>query len=141
MHEHKVKPAPSVMGWYCDVCRNKRPTLRFKCSEGCNWDACGECMASDGHSGDWRGESKTQWCSLATSVDGPICAHPGRIITHEHWSCCGRQAAGDKGAGCFKAGQAAAEVKVSQYFYLYLWCVLMCPVCCNVQCRRGSMLL
>lgn len=70
-------------------------------------------MATDGHSGDWRGESKTQWCSLTTSVDGPICAHPGRIISHEHWSCCGKQAADDKGAGCFKVRQAVEAPKVS----------------------------
>lgn len=42
-----------------------------------------------GHSGAWRGPSTAQHCSLDTSPEGVLCAHPGGIIPGSHWSCCG----------------------------------------------------
>ena len=45
------------------------------------------------HSGEWRGSSKHQWCSLASSRDGLLCTHggrgPGGLVLSKHWSCCG----------------------------------------------------
>ena len=124
-HAHGLLPAPASADWYCDVCRAARPSLRFKCSEGCNWDACGTCMSTDGHSGDWRGESKSQWCSLANDPDGPVCRHSGGIISHEHWACCGRQGEQDKGAGCFTPAAAAVAVTstvIISFILEYLSC-------------------
>ena len=42
-----------------------------------------------GHTGEWRGQQYSQWCSRPGAVEGPLCSHPVHIITREHWSCCG----------------------------------------------------
>ena len=49
-HEHPVKLNSRNSGWYCDVCRengegNKDGATRWRCTRGCDWDACGDCMA------------------------------------------------------------------------------------------------
>ena len=50
-------------------------------------------LPPDEHAGEWRGSSKHQWCSLASSRDGLICTHggrgPGGLVLSKHWSCCG----------------------------------------------------
>ena len=70
------------------------PNDRFCCA-AC--EALGPAASSSGgggvstgaHGGEWRGASKSQWCSLESSQDGPVCAHGDNIITAPHWSCCG----------------------------------------------------
>ena len=37
-------------GWRCDVCGRDgldRSDVRWRCTEGCDWDCCGECIAVD----------------------------------------------------------------------------------------------
>jgi hypothetical protein len=126
MHKHLLRPEARVTGWTCDVCRSSS-TIRYRCSTGCDWDACGACMDREGHAGEWRGEEKTQWCSLLSSVDGPVCRHEGGIRSRVHWSCCDKEKADDKGDGCFRATKVATHPKLSlstlsSVFCWYLFC-------------------
>jgi len=41
------------------------------------------------HTGQFRGSSLVQYCSLVNQPQGILCAHPGGIIRDSHWSCCG----------------------------------------------------
>lgn len=110
-HEHPLAESQARVGWTCDVCRAGSPPGRYRCTAGCDWDACATCMARNGHHSEFRGPQKRQWCSLAMSADGPLCAHEGGIISSEHWACCGRTL-GEQ--GCFAAPQRPPRVAVDQ---------------------------
>ncbi len=116
-HEHPLKLFTKPTGWTCDVCRKQPGTKRYRCTTGCDWDACESCMMSKGHKSDFRGSEKTQWCSLTNSRDGPLCGHGEGIVTHEHWSCCGRR---QFEAGCF-SGASSVSLCV---------CVCVCVCVC-----------
>eukprot|EP01043_Picozoa_sp_COSAG02_P014023 COSAG02_NODE_571_length_20173_cov_14.694032_2_plen_447_part_00 len=43
-HEHPLAQTDRSTGWTCDVCRSSGEGLvRYRCTEGCDWDMCGEC--------------------------------------------------------------------------------------------------
>ena len=54
-HQHEIKFNMTTRGWYCDVCRwssREGGRRRYRCVEGCDWDACEHCMRSTFDS--WR---------------------------------------------------------------------------------------
>ncbi|KAJ9469835.1 Rabphilin-1 [Diplonema papillatum] len=44
-----------------------------------------------GHPGVWRSSEYRMCCSTPAAVEGPLCAHDGGVIAHDHWSCCGQK--------------------------------------------------
>jgi nucleoredoxin len=45
-HEHPLEKKESVGGWYCDGCGcGGEGKDRYRCSQGCDFDYCGECNA------------------------------------------------------------------------------------------------
>ena len=100
---HPLQPV-SRKGYTCDVCHAGNGENRHRCTKGCDWDACGLCMARQGHKGgEWRGSERQQWCSLANSPDGLLCTHGSDVVQSEHWSCCGGAL---NAQGCFHTGAA-----------------------------------
>lgn len=89
-HPHRLKSCQMGSGWSCDVCGQAGHQVHFRCTSGCNWDICGECINQHGHRGEWRGREKSQWCSIPGKVEGCLCRHGQGILQREHWSCCAR---------------------------------------------------
>jgi len=46
-------------------------------------------LCNKGHAGEWRSDTRRQWCSLAHELEGMECNHGDSIIEAPHWSCCG----------------------------------------------------
>ena len=70
-----------------------------------------------GHSGEWRGSARSQWCSLKDQTDGLICEHGSGIIAETHWSCCGARGKSDpcsKPLAAFGVGDRVRIRPVSQ---------------------------
>ena len=46
-HQHRLALIQRNSGWNCDVCRRSGSSSpqgrRYRCTEGCDWDMCGEC--------------------------------------------------------------------------------------------------
>jgi len=50
-HEHPLAKQEMSSGWYCDGCRcGSDGKERYRCTQGCDFDFCGECNAKAGES-------------------------------------------------------------------------------------------
>ncbi len=47
-HPHELQFTSRSTAWNCDVCLAHSAPLRWRCTAGCDWDACGRCVAAIG---------------------------------------------------------------------------------------------
>ena len=84
-HRHTLKANQSG-GWNCDVCGRSglgRSDERWRCTEGCDWDCCGQCIAKKKHSA----HSHTLKANQSGGWNCDVCGRSGLDRSDERWRC------------------------------------------------------
>ena len=84
-HRHTLK-AHQSRGWRCDVCGRSdlgRSDERWRCTEGCDWDCCGQCIAKKKHSA----HSHTLKANQSGGWNCDVCGRSGLDRSDERWRC------------------------------------------------------
>ena len=82
-HEHPLALCDGV-GWYCDGCnKSGAGKTRYKCTEGCNFDYCGECFAAQGKPREGQPHQAPRLVLLDIPDDGGYYMCPEGPITSE----------------------------------------------------------
>lgn len=77
-HEHSLEKKEAGQGWGCDGCGKGGPDVeRHRCSQGCDWDFCGECNAKAGS----QAAEQPRLMIIDIPSDGAFYEGPGGEIT------------------------------------------------------------